>query len=186
MFTLMGTALPLIFAAIFVMLGAAVLYFGARNERTAKQSASWPTAQGRIVESRLIESTSTDSDGMTSTSYKPSIRYTYEVGGKKYQGDRLNRGMGMAYDAGTARGIMARYPMDGAVTVYYNPAAPAEAALETTARGGTVIKIVGIVLLVVGVLCGLSGLVDDRAGQHLSVHDGLLAAHPHRFVSENV
>ena len=143
MFNLMGTALPLIFAVIFVMLGGAVLYFGARNERTAQQSRSWPTAPGRIIESRLIESTSTDSDGMTSTTYRPTIRYSYEVGGKNYQGDRLNRGMSMAYDAGTAR-IMARYPMDGTVTVYYNPASPAELALETTARGGTAMKIVGI------------------------------------------
>jgi hypothetical protein len=163
----MGTALPLIFAVIFVMLGAAVLYFGARNQRKAEESRSWPTAPGRIIESRLIESTSTDNDGMTSTSYKPSIRYTYEVGGKKLQGERLNRGMSMAYDAGTARGIMARYPMDAAVTVYYNPSAPAEAALETSARGGTVIKIVGIVMIAVGVLCGLSGLVMTVLGSTL-------------------
>jgi hypothetical protein len=158
MFGLMASVFPFLFGGLFLLFGVAILVLAGRNERKAAESAAWPTAEGRLVESRLVESTSTDSDGMTSTSYKPTFRYTYAVGGKSYQGDRLNRGMSLAYDRGTALKIMERYPNGATVTVHYNPNAPAEAALETQARGGTVMRIIGFVLAGVGALCLLAGL----------------------------
>ena len=158
MFGLMGSVFPLLFGGLFLLFGVTILVMAGRNERKAAESSAWPTVQGRIIESRLIESTSTDSDGSTSTSYRPTFRYTYEAGGKQYQGDRLNRGMSMAYDRGTALKIMARYPTGVNVMVHYNPSTPAEAALETTARGGTVMRIIGFVLAGVGLLCLVSGL----------------------------
>jgi len=159
MLGLMSSVLPMIFGGLFLLLGVALLVVAGRNERKAAESRTWPTAQGRIVESRMIESTSTDSDGMTSTSYKPSIRYTYKVGGKEHEGDRLNRGMNLAYDLGTARRIIGRYPQEATVDVFYNPSAPAESALETKAQGGTIMRTIGVVMAGIGVLCLGSGLV---------------------------
>jgi hypothetical protein len=168
----MGSAFPLCFGGVFVLIGAGLLVIAGRNERKAEQSKVWPTAQGKITASTLTESTSTDNDGMTNTTYKPSVQYTYDVGGKSYTADRLSRGLAMAYDLGTARRIIERYPVGAAIAVHYDPAAPAEAALETNAGGGTALRIVGVVMLVAGVLCAAAAAIPPLLSRFLNGFTG--------------
>jgi hypothetical protein len=159
MFTSFGLAVPFCIGGVLLLIGVGLVAFAARNQRRADESKAWPTSQGRILESKLVESTSTDSDGMESTSYTPTVRYSYEVAGKTYESDRLNRGAAMGLGLGAARNIVGRYPAGATATVHYNPDSPAEAALETTAQGGTVLRIMGILLVVLGVLCAATGLI---------------------------
>jgi hypothetical protein len=58
--------------------------------------------------------------------------YSYEVNGQEFQGQTIKAGdqyMSIRF-TGDAMKTMSRYPVGSKVTVYYNPANPAESALE--------------------------------------------------------
>ncbi|GAG30579.1 unnamed protein product, partial [marine sediment metagenome] len=67
--------------------------------------------------------------GEDDTTYTPVIEYRYSVGGVEYRGDRHSYGMMGSSDCHWAEGVVAAYRRPGPITVYYDPAAPAEAVL---------------------------------------------------------
>ncbi len=113
----------------FAIIGAVTWYFVRRNKQKqdlVQSSVSWRATNGRVLKSRVEVS------GGNYASVSPYVLYEYEVHGQTYQntqikvGDRLFsiRGSRDAYD------IVERYPIGADVTVFYDPANPAEAALE--------------------------------------------------------
>ena len=89
-------------------------------------SLAWRSAQGRVLKSRVEVS------GGEVTSVSAYVLYEYEVQGQTYQstqikaGDRFIRS-GSSRDAYQT---VDQYPPGTLVTVYYDPANPAESALE--------------------------------------------------------
>jgi len=62
--------------------------------------------------------------------YRPRIRYQYEVDGNTYQSTRFSY-LAPAYSGREgAQEIVDRYPVGSRHTAYYNPAAPSEAVLH--------------------------------------------------------
>jgi hypothetical protein len=163
-----GLLIALCLGGVFFLLGIGLVIFGFVQHKKAKTSESWPTAGGSIVSARLDQSTHTeDEDGhtYTSTSYRPVIEYTYEIGGKIYQGNRVFPGASMSYDHGTAQGIVNRYQPGAAVTVHYDPADPTQAVLETKSKGGNLFLILGAVFAVLGIIGCCIGIVIVFASQ---------------------
>ncbi len=86
---------------------------------------SWPSTQGIVTESfvKLLHS----SRGRNSI--RPTVVYAYVVNERQYVSS--NRGYGIVagpqYWAGE---IVAKYPVGGVVTVYYDPNNPSDAVLE--------------------------------------------------------
>ncbi len=79
-----------------------------------------------------------------------AVKYEYEVNGQLYVGDRVNIGpMQKSVNPRKSQEILARYPVGGNVTVYYNPANPQEAVLEREAAGANVAMILGIIFVVI-------------------------------------
>jgi len=147
-------ALVLPSAALLVAAGSFVAYFVARRER--KASASWPTTQGQIISSRVVDKTehSRDDDGdvRESTTYRPDIRFAYRVNGTNYAGDTWKPGGSVGLGSPKhAEDIVARYAAGQSVFVYYNPAHPDVAVLEPANRDGAAVP------LVFGVVFGLAG-----------------------------
>jgi len=73
--------------------------------------------------------------------WSPLVEFEYLVGTRKYHGTRIAYGPTVAGGRDMAEAIIARYPVDAAVTVHYHPANPSEATLETEVafrRGGLV------------------------------------------------
>lgn len=99
-----------------------------KKQRDSLQQASlaWRSAQGRVLKSRVEVS------GGEYTSVSAYVLYEYEVQGQTYQstqikaGDRFIRS-GSSRDAYQT---VDQYPPGTLVTVYYDPANPAESALE--------------------------------------------------------
>lgn len=62
----------------------------------------------------------------------PVVVYQYQVDGKDYQGQTIRAGEQFLSIRvmGSAQDTTARYPIGAQVMVYYNPANPAESALE--------------------------------------------------------
>jgi hypothetical protein len=147
-----------LFILAFLGGGAYLIYRSSQDKKKAKQSLNWPSTPGRVLESRVVESLSTDSDGDTSTTYKPYVKYEYSVIGATYTSDHI--GIGPAVSSSNlrkAQDAVNRMPVGGTVTVFYNPDDPSDAVLEQRSNA-TVMLVVGIVLAAIGlcVLCPAS------------------------------
>lgn len=141
---LIGGIVTIFFGLIFVVVSVVM-------RRKAQAAQSWPVAPGQILFSTVETHTSTDSDGDTSTHYEPRVEYSYAVMGSPMKGNRISYGA-MGSDYKSAQKTADQYPVGSAVSVHYNPEKPSESVLETTARGGTVFLIVGIVIAVIGII----------------------------------
>jgi hypothetical protein len=104
-----------------------------RYRRAVRDGAQWPHVPGKILESKVDERYPLTRFVNMPLMYFPAVRYGYEAGGEKRQGTVLQAGID---DLGfvtpdLARARLVKYPPGAAVTVYYDPADPAAAVLET-------------------------------------------------------
>jgi hypothetical protein len=160
--SLMTWLFPLCLGGIFAAVGIGLVVFGLRERKKAKATETWPTANGSILSSRLDQQTRTERNQgrtYTRTSYTPIIEYTYTAGGQTYQGSRIFPDASMSYDHGTAQGIVNRYQPGAPVAVHYDPGDPAQAVLETKAKGGNLFLILGGVFAVLGIVGCCIGIV---------------------------
>ena len=163
----MTYVLPLFLGGVFAVIGIGLLVFGLRQRQKAKATEKWPTVNGNIVSARIEQQTHTErSQGRTytRTSHTPVVEYTYEIGGKAFQGNRIFPGSGLSYDLNTAQGILNRYQPGQTATVHYDPTDPTQVVLETNAKGGVVFFIIGGVFLFLGLAgCCISGVLAIAA-----------------------
>lgn len=110
----------------FILIGRYLLKRSKQAGDMRQASQDWRTTTGKVLKSRV------EVRGGDHTSVKPRIIYEYTVFGQMYQSEQIRAGdkfltmrtSRQAYD------LTDRYPVDATVTVYYNPANPAESALE--------------------------------------------------------
>ncbi|MBC7875760.1 MAG: DUF3592 domain-containing protein [Anaerolineales bacterium] len=104
------------------------IYKKSQQSSAAKQIAqTWPSTTGRV----LMSSVQSGSGSHSGSSY-PVVVYQYEVHGKTYQSQTIKAGEKYlsVRISGQAQATVARYPIGLSVPVYYNPANPADSALE--------------------------------------------------------
>lgn len=77
------------------------------------------------VEATEIE---VDSDG-EGNSYKPRVRFVYQVAGSSYRGENYRHG-GFSLGRKHAQSVLDHYPKGAKVRVFYRPSNPADAVLE--------------------------------------------------------
>ena len=90
----------------------------------AERAASWPTANGKITDSR-----SAPGCGRSGNGYHVFVRYSYRVGGIEYQSHRILFGASSCYSRQEAQASMAQFPAAAVVKVSFDPQAPAESVL---------------------------------------------------------
>lgn len=95
-----------------------------------RASSAFPSVDGTIVESTIVENR--DADG---TTYTARLRYTYQVGGRDYTADR-DRYYTVSAGRGAARRMVEAHPVGSKVTVYYNPEDPSDALLRPGIAAG--------------------------------------------------
>jgi hypothetical protein len=140
---------------LFFAIGAFLLYNSFKGRQKAGESQRWPNTGGQITEARVTRSMHTDSDGDTSYSYEPHVRYTYQVGGREYFGEKITFGFKQTYSSESkALNVLARFPLGGQVNVFYNPANPEDAVLERTAGGSNISLVIGIVFILISLCIG--------------------------------
>jgi len=120
-----------LFALVPLVLGGYLLVRGARDIGEAMASTSWPTAQGTIVESRVV---ATGKRGGGTFNYYPKVIYTYTVNGKEYTGDEVYPHL--FWSQGPSLRVVEAYPFGSMKTVHYSPNQPEEAMLEPGLRLG--------------------------------------------------
>lgn len=119
-----------------------------------KASETWPSTTGVVIESKLSSRrvTGGGKNAGSHTRYFPAVKYTYELDGTEFTGDRLRIG-GQEGGEAEMRSILDQYPLGSEVAVFYSPDAPQQSVLRTGVFGGTYVALVfGIIMLVVGAL----------------------------------
>ncbi|MBL8094665.1 MAG: DUF3592 domain-containing protein [Anaerolineales bacterium] len=92
-----------------------------------QESQAWLTTTGVVMLSRVEVH-----GGGDSTRTVPMVVYQYQVNGQPFQGNVVRAGSQFFTVQGSREPyvIVDRYPVGAQVVVYYNPANPAECALE--------------------------------------------------------
>ncbi len=123
----------------------------------AHASASWPITQGRIIHSEIRSSS--DDDG---TTYKPIVRFTYQVRGQEFRSNKVFFGDGDIYTSNIkySRRITQKYPRGKNVKVFYHPSKPQQSVLEAGLNKKSFIQLTfGALFFLtgsgVGILCWL-------------------------------
>lgn len=117
-FIIFTLAMPALAIAAFV---------GYRMVTNRRQSVSrWPETLGRIVFASVDERE--DANGVKA--YYPNVTFEYEVGGKRYQGNKLTLKDAGYATADEARSRISFYTIGKRLEVYYDPKNPRIAVLE--------------------------------------------------------
>ena len=120
-------------AAPLVIVGAVAASLGLRALRSRSVrslAAHWPLTRGTV-----LSATVQVSHQGASRHESPLVLYTYQVNGKAFQGHRVRVGdefgrIRVSGAASSAAHTVARFPAGSCVEVYYDPANPANSALE--------------------------------------------------------
>ncbi len=141
-----GFLVGVAFVALGVYLGGLAL----RSWRQARETTRWPRTEGEILES-WVESKE-DSEG--DLSYRPVIRYRYQVADQSFEGDLVSVGARNLYGSfGWAQGAVDRYSEGDSVDVYFDPQEPAQAVLEPeVGRGPVALTFLALLGLVIGMV----------------------------------
>jgi hypothetical protein len=139
----------LLIAAVFIIAGGFMIWYGLRSRKLASASKTWPSTPGKIVTSWVRETESTDSENRTTTTYVAEVEYEYKVDGQPLQGNRVQFGLGGSGNSTALRAIVKRYPVGAEVQVFYDPAKPKQCTLEQKAAGSAMILLfLGVLFLV--------------------------------------
>ncbi len=142
-----------IFGGGFTFLGLLFVMIGGFEFLQGLKTNDWPAAAGKIVDSKIVESEVSGSSGRRKTSssdrdYTVDVRYSYEVEGRKLEGDRLRYGNESHDSRASAMEEQSRFAPGKEVQVYYDPKTPNRSVL-----------IKGIGLSWLALALGLMGLV---------------------------
>lgn len=143
---------------LFVLVGLAIIGLAVhthlRARRQADAATAWPTAVGRITESRVEDSIETSGEGDAETVWFARVAYAYSINGQRLTGTRIGYGVPTRHDTeAAARALAARFPEGAEIPVRYDPANPAEAVLDATRPSITrplIYAGVGLLLLLIG------------------------------------
>jgi hypothetical protein len=134
--------------------GIVLTLISVNSKKKAGASQQWPNTPARISVSEVRQSTSTDDDGRTSSFYYPHIEYTYAVAGQTFTGKQIAFGGTQGYGTpGQASTLLAKYPANATVQVFYNPQKQSESVIERRAGGGAkATLVIGIILLIISMI----------------------------------
>lgn len=127
----MQGAFLIIFTLIFS--GGTLMFDGLIGHGLFKQyqSAHWVRVDGTVTDSRI----ETHHGSKGGVSYSAVVTYKYVVDGRFFSNNRMRYGISSSGSYARAQETVNAHPSGSALSVYYNPANPAEALLFPGIRG---------------------------------------------------
>lgn len=139
--------------AALVVISAFFVVLGVQTARVAQESHGWPSVEGEVVRSEIVEDVSSARTGRGTRTYRPVIRYRYRVGEAVLEGDRVALGEYSTESRADAEVVLQRYPAGRRLPVYVRPGAPDTAVLEPGSHGlPWFYAAVGVVFLLAGLV----------------------------------
>lgn len=115
-----GSTVALLGALVLALVVTLVWAVRRRLATAAPPAPGWVRTSGTVISATVQRN-----PVGTRRSETPLVLYAYQVDGQVFQGSRVKvRGLA------EASGTLARYPAGACVTVFYDPADPANSALE--------------------------------------------------------
>ncbi|MFW9992285.1 MAG: DUF3592 domain-containing protein [Candidatus Odinarchaeota archaeon] len=137
-----------LFGTIFVLGGSYGLYSTVKMIKEAIATYRWPRTDGKVTATRI----DTES-GDESTYYIPVITYSYTVGEKQYQSERLRISVDVSGREGWAGKMVKKYAPGKSVSVHYNRDSPEKAVIEYGLNLPVIIYgFIGLISLGIGLL----------------------------------
>lgn len=161
--------IPCFFLGI-MLIGFSVLML-ATNWRDVKglfvDINSWKASPGIITQSYLRPGRNSKSV----STLVAEVRYTYDVGGQRYNGDRIcfNDTSSNQFTKGVAESYVHKYPVGKLVNVYYMPQEPDFSVLEPYNKGFNgffthcIFGIIGFALIITGAIFDYYGADPKRS-----------------------
>ena len=116
-----------IFFVVLAIFGLIFYYISSGMIKTGQESLKWPKTAGVVIESEI--SRYKNSEGMET--YSPNIMVKYNVYGNDYQTKQIDAsGSYSTSDFSSVQKVIAQYPKNKSVYVYYNDKNHGEALLE--------------------------------------------------------
>jgi len=115
-----------LFSLILIFGGAVGIVATIEKFQNARASATWPTTNGTVRESAI--ETRTEVNGKRT--FTASVRYDYQVNGRFYDSRQISFADAGSSTRSSVDAIVARYPINAAVTVHDNPEDIQTAVLE--------------------------------------------------------
>lgn len=122
------------FVIAFTIFAVALLFMSRLALRESKRVASWPSIEGTILNSSFDTFRTRsiiDNVPISIMVHRPRVIYAFNVGGTRYQGERISLGVhkyaSLKFLVGRE---VRRYKAGDTVAVYYDPANPAQAVLN--------------------------------------------------------
>jgi hypothetical protein len=137
--------MPVVMKTIFVLVALFLIAISVWLRHMNRKAASWPSVEGEIITSELVE----DNDGDTSL----HIVYLYSVTGRSFTSDQFSFTV-MSNSESAKMSRLSQYPVGRNVSVYYDPENPrtsviyreeSQAWIATAAVGG-VFATIGILM----------------------------------------
>jgi len=137
--------------------GCAAVYWGWSILQKTAEVKTWPTVSGVVVETSITSRLESGGTGKFYKVHTPHVRYSYKVGGISFSANNISvEGVNDFHSIKSVEAMLSDiYPIDGVVTVHYNPINKFEAYLEVkTPKNNYVPFIVGFALIGGGVFFG--------------------------------
>lgn len=157
-----GTQFLIVLGGGAFLLGLGCVVWMALSKQRGHGTPNWPKVVGRVLDASVSALVRETPEGLETT-FTPIIRYEYAVAGEIYTASRLHflrsetRTTRSPLEAGR---VVARYPENSAMDVFYNPANPKQAALilpEPVAHNAVLFY--GVTNVVMGVLIAALGII---------------------------
>lgn len=144
---------PFVAACVgFALLAALVI---CAIQRHVARMAQWPTARGRIEFSGVRQFEQLDDDGgRWRTRHRADVRYSYEVDGVSYTGDKTGTTARVTSNIPALVKPGARYAAGEAVEIHYNPDNPAESILRPRTGPLWLLWLIPVAVLALGYAVG--------------------------------
>ena len=120
-----------IFPAAFVLVGLMFFAIGCGHVMEAMRTSSWVPVEGVFLAKSVRSSTSRGSDGKSSTSYKPQVRYSYTVDSQEYEGTTLMVGITGYSRPQYAHAAIEEFRVKQPCKVYVDPEDSTKTVLKT-------------------------------------------------------
>ena len=113
--------------------GLALLWQNGSAFLTAIEAKTWPTAPGRIEFVHVVTQPRANRDDHDT--YLVVAGYTYDVGGARHKGDRLDFRDPLKHEWLAAQQVVLDYPRGEPIAVHYNPRNPEVAIVNVELWG---------------------------------------------------
>jgi hypothetical protein len=141
-------------ATFLLFSGLALLLYGSSTLYTAFSSLSWPTANGKILDSKSRS---------TGNTYRNQLWYEYQVQGVRHVSENYRVGGNSTPFKDQAVAVAKRYPVGRMLKVSYNPSDAAESVLEPGPwYGNFVFPASSLVILLIAWVARKIGQVPSR------------------------